>query len=261
MVHVPLHVSDKFRGKSKQGLYGDACMEVDWSVGEVLAALKRAGVEENTWVIYTSDNGPWLSYGNHAGSAGPLREGKGTCWEGGTREPTLMRWPGKISAATTNEEMLMTIDLFPTFAKLIGAELPRHEIDGLDVWPLISGQKGAANPHEGYAFYYEQNQLQAVVSADGRWKLQLPHTYRTLGGRPGGRDGIPAKYENRKLEVAELYDLQNDIGEQTNIADKHPDVVKRLEAFAEKMRGDLGDALTQRKGKGVREPGRVASKS
>jgi arylsulfatase A len=257
MVHVPLHVSDKFRGKSQQGLYGDACMEVDWSVGEVLAALKRAGVEENTWVIYTSDNGPWLSYGNHAGSAGPLREGKGTCWEGGTREPTLMRWPGKIPAGTTNEAMLMTIDLFPTIAKLIGAELPRHKIDGLDAWPLIAGQKGTTNPHEGYAFYYEQNQLQAVVSADGRWKLQLPHSYRTLGGRPGGRDGIPAKYETRKVNVSELYDLQSDIGETTNVAEKQAEIVKRLEDFAEKTRADLGDSLTDRIGKGVREPGRV----
>ena len=257
MVHVPLHVSAKFKGKSQQGLYGDACMEVDWSVGEVVAALKRAGVEENTWVIYTSDNGPWLSYGNHAGNAGPLREGKGTCWEGGTREPTLMRWPGKIPAGTTNDAMLMTIDLFPTIARLVGAGLPRHKIDGLDVLPLIAGQKGATNPHEGYAFYYEQNQLQAVVSADGRWKLQLPHSYRTLGGRPGGRDGIPAKYETRKLETAELYDLQNDIGEAANVAEKHPEIVKHLETFAEKTREDLGDALTDRKGKGVREPGKV----
>jgi arylsulfatase len=257
MVHVPLHVSDKFRGKSKQGLYGDACMEVDWSVGEVLAALKRAGVEENTWVIYTSDNGPWLSYGNHAGSAGPLREGKGTCWEGGTREPTLMRWQGRIPAGATNDAMLMTIDLFPTIAKLIGAELPRHQIDGLDAWPVIAGQKGATNPHEGYAFYYEQNQLQAVVSADGRWKLQLPHSYRTLGGRPGGRDGIPAKYESRKVEVSELYDLQSDIGETTNVTEKHLEIVKRLEAFAEKTREDLGDSLIGRKGKGLREAGRV----
>ena len=259
MVHVPLHVSGKFRGKSQQGLYGDACMEVDWSVGEVLAALKRGGVEENTWVIYTSDNGPWLSYGNHAGSAGPLREGKGTCWEGGTREPTLMRWPGKIPAGTTNGAMLMTIDLFPTIAKLIGAELPPHQIDGLDVWPLIAGLKGASNLHEGYAFYYEQNQLQAVMGGDGRWKLQLPHSYRTLGGRPGGPDGSPAEYESRKVDASELYDLQNDIGETTNVAEKHLEIVKQLEDFAEKTRADLGDSLTERKGKGVREPGRVGN--
>jgi len=259
MVHVPLHVSDKFRGKSKQGLYGDACMEVDWSVGEVLAALKRSGVEDNTWVIYTSDNGPWLSYGNHAGSSGPLREGKGTCWEGGTREPTVMRWPGKIPAGTTNDAMMMTIDLFPTIARILGAQLPDHKIDGLDVWPLITGEKGAKNPHEGYAFYFEQNALQAASSADGRWKLQLPHSYRTLAGRPGGKDGIPAKYEFRKVEQTELYDLHNDIGETRNVAAQHPDIVKRLEAFVQGTRAELGDALTQRKGSGTREPGRIVN--
>ncbi|HEY2572975.1 MAG TPA: sulfatase, partial [Verrucomicrobiaceae bacterium] len=246
MVHVPLHVSDKFRGKSQQGLFGDAVMEVDWSVGEVLQALEKNGVADNTMVIFSSDNGPWLSYGNHAGSAGPLREGKGTCWEGGTREPTLMRWPGKIPAGSTCGDMMMTIDLLPTIAKLVGAKLPAHKIDGLDVWPLITGEKGAKNPHDGYAFYYEQNQLQAVTSADGKWKLQLPHTYRTLNGRPGGKDGIPAKYENRKLGQAELYDLESDVGEAKDVAAAHPEIVAQLEAFAGRTRDELGDALTKK---------------
>jgi arylsulfatase A len=258
MVHVPLYVSSKFRGKSQQGLYGDACMEVDWSVGEVLAALKRTGVDDNTLVIYTTDNGPWLSYGDHAGNAGPLREGKGTCWEGGTRVPCVMRWPGKIPAGSTSGDMLMTIDLFPTIAKLIGAELPKHKIDGLDVLPLITGKPGGKNPHEAYYFYFAQNQLQAVSSGDGRWKLQLPHGYNSLNGRPGGTNGIPAKYQQFKLEKPELFDLQNDVGEKTNVADKHADIVKQLEAFAEKAREDMGDTLTERKGKGVREAGRVA---
>ena len=257
MVHVPLHVSDKFRGKSQRGLFGDVCMEVDWSVGEVLAALKRCGVDDNTLVIYTSDNGPWLSYGDHAGSAGPFREGKGTCWEGGVREPTLMRWPGKIPAGSVCDDMLMTIDLLPTIAGLVGAKLPEHQIDGLDVWPLIAGETGAKNPHESYAFYYAANELQAVVSGDGRWKLQLPHTYRTLNGRPGGHDGIPAKYENRKIEREELYDLSNDVGEAKDVSAANPEVVARLQSFAEKMRADLGDALLKRKGSGSREPGRV----
>ncbi len=255
MVHVPLHVSDKFRGKSQQGLYGDACMEVDWSVGEVLAALKRTGVDDNTLVIYTSDNGPWLSYGNHAGNAGPLREGKGTNWEGGTREPTLMRWPGKIPAGSVCGDMMMTIDLFPTIAKLTSAKPPAHKIDGLDVWPLIAGQKGAKNPHDGYAFYYEVNALQAVTSADGRWKLQLPHTYRSLNGRPGGTNGIPAKYEPIKIERPELYDLENDIGETKNVAAANPQVVKQLEVFAEKMRADLGDAPPSAKALAAANPG------
>ena len=133
MPHVPLHVSDKFRGKTARGLYGDVIEEIDWSVGQVMEALDRTGVAGNTWIIFTSDNGPWLSYGDHAGSASPLREGKGTCWEGGTREPCIMRWPGKIPAGTESKQMLMSLDLFPTIAKLIGAELPKHAIDGLDV--------------------------------------------------------------------------------------------------------------------------------
>lgn len=258
MVHVPLHVSDKFRGKSQRGLYGDVCMEVDWSVGEVLAALKRCGVDDKTLVIYTSDNGPWLSYGDHNGSADPLREGKGTCWEGGTRVPTIMRWPGVIPVGVSNDSMLMTIDLFPSIARLIDARLPAHKIDGLDVWPLIIGAAGAKNPHNGYAFYYENNQLQAVTTADGRWKLQLPHVYRTLNGRAGGTNGIPVKYEHRRIERAELYDLGSDLGETMDVAAAHPEVVQQLESFAETVRLDLGDSLQQRKGTGVRLPGCVS---
>ena len=256
MPHVPLHVSDKFRGKTARGLYGDVIEEIDWSVGQILEALRKAGLEKDTWVIFTSDNGPWLSYGEHAGSAYPLREGKGTNWEGGTREPCIMRWPGQIPAGTESRQMLMTIDLFPTIAKLIGAKLPEHPIDGLDVWPIIAGQRGAKNPHTTYWFYYENNQLQAVVTGDGRWKLQLPHTYNTLGGRPGGRGGTPVPYEQRKLERAELYDLESDVSEATDVAAGHPDVVARLEGEAEQARGELGDALTKRIGKGTRPPGR-----
>ena len=258
MPHVPLHVSEKFRGKTKRGLYGDVIEEIDWSVGQVMDALKRTGLEKNTWVIYTSDNGPWLAYGDHAGSAYPLREGKMTNWEGGTREPCIMRWPGKIPAGTETWQMLMTIDLFPTIAKLIQAELPKRAIDGLDVWPIITGAKGALNPHPVYWFYYEVNQLQAVVTGDGRWKLQLPHTYKTLDGKPGGHDGLPAPYENRKVERVELYDLTKDISETTDVAASHPDMVAQLEAETEKARAELGDALTKRTGTGHREPGRVS---
>ncbi|MCX7826913.1 MAG: sulfatase [Verrucomicrobiae bacterium] len=257
MPHVPLYVSDKFRGKTARGLFGDVIAEIDWSVGQVLDALQRCGVADNTWVIFTSDNGPWLSYGDHAGSAEPLREGKGTSWEGGTRVPCIMRWPGRLRAGTSSDAMLMTIDLLPTIAKLIGARLPAHKMDGLDVWPLIAGEKGAQNPHEAYAFYYANNQLQGVVTGDGRWKLQFPHTYHTLAGKPGGKGGLPAKYEQHEVKQPELYDLQNDVSETRNVIADHPDIVKRLEAFAEKMRADLGDTLTKRKGSGVREPGRL----
>jgi len=167
-----------------------------------------------------------------------------------------MRWPGKIPAGTATDDMLMTIDLFPTIARLTNTRVPTHPIDGLDVWPILAGERGARNPHEGYAFYYERNQLQAVSTGDGRWKLHFPRVYRTLGGRPGGSEGRPAKYENRTLERAQLFDLEADPGETTDVAEKNPAVISRLEAFAEKIRADLGDALTQREGKGLREPDR-----
>jgi len=154
--------------------------------------------------------------------------------------------------------LVQTIDLFPTFAKLLHADLPKHRIDGLDIWPIISGPPGSSkNPHEAYWFYYEVNQLQAIVSGDGRWKLQLPHTFRTLGGKPGGHGGTPAPYEQRKIEKSELYDLVNDISENTDVSAQHPDIVKRLEAEAENARAELGDALTKRVGAGIREPGRA----
>ncbi|MBS0208594.1 MAG: sulfatase [Planctomycetes bacterium] len=259
MPHVPLHTSDKFTGRSAQGAYGDVIEEVDWSVGQVMQTLDRLGLKENTWVIFTTDNGPWLSYGNHAGTAGRLREGKGTSWEGGVRVPCIMRWPGQIPAGTTSNAMLMTIDIFPTVAARLGLSLPQHKIDGLDCWPLIAGEPGAKNPHEAYLYYYEQNQLQAVVTGDGRWKLQLPHVYRTLAGQSGGRDGAPAVYQNVKIESPELYDLENDLGETKNVASEHADIVQRLLAVAEQAREDLGDALTKRIGNGVRKPGQLTN--
>jgi arylsulfatase A-like enzyme/sugar phosphate isomerase/epimerase len=253
MPHVPLHVSEKFRGKSERGLYGDVIMEIDWAVGEILAAIKRNGLDENTLVIFTSDNGPWLSYGNHAGSAEPLREGKGTSFDGGHREPFIVRWPGKIPAGTVCTEPAMTIDIFPTVARLIGAGLPAHKIDGLDIWPLFAGESGARNPHEAYFFYYDVNALQAVRS--GEWKLFFPHQSRTMNGQTPGHDGIPGKYRMQAIGH-ELYNLSDDIGETKNIAEQNPEIVKRLEALAEGAREDLGDALTKRVGKGAREPGR-----
>lgn len=261
MPHVPLFVSEKFKGKSKRGLYGDVLMEIDWSVGEVMKALKQHDLEKNTLVIFTSDNGPWLSYGEHGGSAGSFREGKGTCWEGGVRVPCIMRWPGRIPAGKDNGAMLMTIDLLPTIATLVNAELPQQPIDGRNVWTLLSGQKGAVNPHEGYAFFYERNQLQAVTTADGRWKLHLPHAYRSLTGRAGGTNGIPSKYDSIKIAEPELYDLKNDPGEKKNVVQKHAEIVQGLLKFAESMRQDLGDSLTNIEGKNVREAGHLGDGS
>jgi hypothetical protein len=256
MPHVPLYVSGKFKGSSAQGLYGDVIQEIDWSVGEILKAVKRNGLDENTLVIYTSDNGPWVSYGDHAGSALPLREAKGTAWEGGVREPTIMRWPGRVPAGTVCDTPAMNIDLLPTVAQLVGAKLPKHKIDGLNVWPLIAGEKGAKNPHEGYWFYYKQNELHAVTM--GKWKLYLPHTYRTMGSTAGGTGGTPTRYLSAKVTKPELYNLADDMSETVDLAAKYPEVVKRLERFAEKARAELGDRLTKRKGSGVRAPGQLA---
>lgn len=252
MPHVPLGVSDKFKGKSKQGMYGDVMMEIDWSVGQILAALKKHGLDDNTLVMFSCDNGPWLNYGNHAGSAGVLREGKGTSWEGGVREPFIARWPSKIPTNAVCREPAMTIDILPTLAKLAGAELPKNKIDGLDIWPLISGKADAKCPHEALYFYWDRH-LQAIRS--GKWKLHFPHQYRTLAGKPGGQDGKPAAYAQAKTDIV-LFDLENDPGETTDVAGKNPQMVVHLQMLADKAREDLGDSATKQEGKGVRPPGK-----
>jgi arylsulfatase A-like enzyme len=249
MVHVPLYVSDKFKGKTERGLYGDVMEEVDWSMGEILKTLKEEGLDENTLVIFTSDNGPWSIFGNHAGSAGPLRESKGTCYEGGVREPFIARWPGKIPAGKVSGEPCMTIDLLPTIAKLTGASLPPKLIDGKDIWPLLAGEPGAKSPHEALFFYYADNQLQGMRS--GKWKLIFPHTCRSTEGATLGADGKMGEYVQRKTG-RELYDLSTDVGEKTDVSAQHPEVIGNLQKMAETMRQDLGDSLTGAKGSGVR---------
>jgi arylsulfatase A len=257
MPHVPLFASPGFEGKSERGLYGDVIEEIDASVGTVLAALERIGATDRTLVMFLSDNGPWLSYGEHAGSAGPFREGKGTVWEGGTRVPCILRWPGMVPAGTTSEARWMSIDVLPTIAKRVGAPPPALPIDGLDVWEWITGAPGAQNPHAAYFHYYAENELQAVSTGDGQWKLVLPHEYRTLGGKPGGTGGKPVAYEQRKVTAAELYELPRDPAEEHDVACEHPDVVRKLESLAEAEREVLGDALHECAGRGAREPGRV----
>lgn len=252
--HVPLYVSDRFAGTTERGLYGDVIAEIDWSVGEILNAISTNGLDENTLVIFTSDNGPWLSYGTHAGSAEPLREGKGTAWEGGVREPCLMRWPGTIPAGTVCDSPGMHIDLLPTLAGVIGADLPEKKIDGKDILPLITGAAGAKNPHDSYWFYYKQNELHAVLK-DG-WKLILPHSYRTLDGGQGGDGGIPVEYRNKKSGL-ELYYLPEDISEAEDLASARPEKVTELMAQVEAARTELGDSLTKREGTGSREPGQL----
>lgn len=253
MVHVPLHVSAEFAGKTGRGLFADAVAEIDWSVGEIFGALRRHGLDKNTLVIFTTDNGPWLNYGEHAGSARPLREGKGTMFDGGCRVPTVMWWPEKVPAGSVCRTPAMTIDILPTVAGLIGAKLPEHKIDGKDIWPLIEGRPDATSPQEAYYFYWGE-ELQAVRM--GKWKLHFPHEYRTLNGRPGGKDGRPVNYDPARIELA-LFDLEKDAGETTDVKDQHPDVVAAMMKLADRMREDLGDSARQTKGKGRREAGRL----
>ena len=252
MVHVPLYVSEKFKGKSKSGLFGDVMMEVDWSVGQILDTLRKNELDKNTLVIFTSDNGPWLSYGDHAGSSGPLREGKGTMFEGGCRESTLMWWPGTVPSNSNCSTPAMTIDILPTVAELIGANLPDHKIDGKSILNLVTG-KNDKSPQEAYYFYYGQ-QLQAMRM--GKWKLHFPHNYRTMNGKPGGTGGIPTKYSQAKIELS-LFNLHQDIGETTDVKANYPKILAKMLKLGEGMRNELGDQ--GRKGKGQRSSGRLTN--
>jgi arylsulfatase A-like enzyme len=250
--HVPLYVSEKFKGKSKNGLYGDVIMELDWSVGEILNALKVNGLEEDTMVIFTSDNGPWLAYGNHAGSAKPFREGKGTAWEGGQREPFVMKYPRKIPAGTLVHTPVMGIDIMPTVAALTGGKLPNHPIDGKDVMQVLSGES-QKSPQEAYFFYYRVNELFGVRYGD--WKMYFPHRYRTMAGQPQGADGLPGQYAFIDMKEIELYHLPTDEAERTNVAQFHPEVVNKIQSLAADMRLKLGDALLDQTGSETRTAG------
>jgi arylsulfatase A-like enzyme len=213
MPHVPLFVSDEFYVRDVFKAYKTTIEQIDHSVGQILAALKESGVDENTLVIFTSDNGPWLSKKHHGGSALPLRDGKFSTYEGGMREPAICRWPGKIPAGKVCGEVCGTIDLLPTFAKLAGAGVPTDRvIDGKDIWPLMAGKSGAKSPHEAY-FYYRGRNLEAVRS--GEWKLR------------------------RRKKNVELYNLEADISEKNNLARGHPDIVKRLTKTMEQFDADL----------------------
>jgi arylsulfatase A len=242
--HVPLHASDRFRGKSKAGLYGDAVEEIDWSCGQILETLSELKIDENTLVIFTSDNGP--KSGDNGGTANPLRKGKGSAYEGGFRVPCIMRWPGAIPAASVCSELTAAFDFLPTIARLSGGKPPADRIiDGKDIRPLLAGTPGAASPHE-YFCYFRRGRLGAVRS--GKWKLFLEAQDIKKG------DGKKTVVTNPKA----LYNLDDDLGETTDVAAENPGIVAKLEAFAEKAREDLGDRNTGQIGKNVRPPGKSA---
>jgi len=244
MLHVPLYCSKEFEGKSGAGLYGDVTLEVDWSVGQIMKALKDNGLENNTLVFFSSDNGPWISYGNHAGTT-PFREAKATSFDGGVRSACIVKYPGHIKPGTVSEKVWCTVDILPTFAKLAGADLPENPIDGMDVSDLIFNKPGAKNPHVYYPFSTGK-EFQGIITADGRWKLHLPHKYRTLV--EPGRDGKPGKYETREIGLS-LFDMRNDPYETINVIDKYPEIAKKLKALAEAHRKKFYQSRYKRKKK------------
>jgi arylsulfatase A len=241
MPHVPLFVSDKFKGKSGDGLYGDVMMELDWSVGEIMKALAKTDAEDNTLIFFSSDNGPWTSYGNHSGTT-PFREAKGTSFDGGTRSACIIKFPGRIEPGTRSTNAFCSIDLLPTLVHLSGADLPGNPIDGRNVWELISGVPSATNPHEYYAFSTGST-FECVISGDGRWKLHLPHSYRTL--IEPGRDGQAGKYRQAQIGSS-LFDMVQDPRETRNVIEQFPEIAARLKALAAAHAEALFDSNTAR---------------
>ncbi len=210
MPHVPLFVSPEFKGKSAQGLYGDVIEEIDYNTGRILDKLKELGIDKNTIVIFSSDNGPWLQYKEHSGSALPLFEGKFSSFEGGMRVPCIVRWTKAIPAGKTSTVLTSTIDILPTLASVTGAKLPEAEIDGKNILNILKGKKKAVSPHE-YFFYV----LDGLAVRSGDWKYHKTLRYTTTK-------------KDKMIEAPALYNLKNDIGETTNLIEKEPEIAARL---------------------------------
>ena len=273
MPHVPIFASHPFKGTSRRGLYGDVVQELDASIGDLMSKLDEWKLADNTLVVFLSDNGPFLSYGSHAGSAGALREGKLTTFEGGVRVPCIAIWDGKIPAGKVCDQLVTGVDVLPTLAKVCGLKSPTKTIDGEDLSGLL-GEPQSASGRAEFA-YFSGTELHAVRR--GKWKLHVPHEYLTVDGLPG-TNGKPANYANMKPRAIEesgirgiasrhgyrveslplsLFDLATDPGERVNVAEAHPDIVAALMSRVEILRADLGDSLTQRRGQGVRPVGQV----
>ena len=241
-VHLPLVPGKKFKGTSKDGAYGDWVQEIDWSMGELFKAIKAEGIDEDTLVLFTSDNG---SAREKQGSNLPLRGRKGRTDEGGMRVPCVVRWPGRIPAGSSSGALTNTMDLLPTFATISGGKTPADRIiDGKDIWPILNG-KSKGHPRDAF-FYYQMDQLQAVRS--GNWKLFVAMDQKKRNwGKPEGKKALA------------LFNLAADIHEDNNVAAENPAVVKQLLAHAQTAREDLGDV--NRPGKGQRKAGWVEKAS
>ncbi|MCK4921759.1 MAG: sulfatase-like hydrolase/transferase [Bacteroidales bacterium] len=228
MPHVPIFCSDEFEGKSGKGLYGDVIMELDDGIGRLLHKLKDLGLDENTMIVFTSDNGPWSVYGNHAGRT-PFKEAKATSFDGGLKSALIVKFPGRIPKGETSDKFLYSIDLFPTICALTNSPLPENEIDGENIDSILTGESDMSYKRPYYAFSTGTT-FEGVFSSDGRWKLHLPHGYRSV--REFGNDGKPGKYDQKNIELT-LYDLQNDPYETIDVKDKYPEILENLLKNAE----------------------------
>jgi len=244
-VHFPIHPGPEFQGHSGHGRYYDWVEECDWSAGRVLETLRELHLETNTLVIFSSDNGPWLVHGADAGSAGPLRGGKGSTWEGGMRESTLAWWPGQIPPGRATDAVSGEIDLLPTFVKLAGGTVPTDRpIDGADISKILFGQSDVS-AREAH-FFYQGYRLQAVRS--GPWKLALEPQVYSMGFKED------AEHHGEQQPGLRLYNLATDVGETTDVSAQHPDIVKKLKALADQESATLCNGAAK---PGVRPPGRV----
>ena len=235
--HVPLGVSDKFKGKSGEGLYADVIMEIDWSVGEIMKTLKANGLDENTIVMFTSDNGPWLSYGNHGGSNGGLREGKGTTFDGGQRVPFVVRMPGVIPAGKVSDQFLSALDITPTLVNLTQSQMPRmNKFDGQDAWGILTGEETGHRP-----FYFVYN---GVVEAlrDGKWKCVVPHSYRIV--KTPGKDGLPGEQIAKGGNIGlALFDMEADPKESNDMAAQHPEIAEQMYARIKEFQKEIDEEM------------------
>jgi len=252
--HVPLAVSDKFKGKSELGIFGDVLMELDWSLGEVMKALESSGQADNTILIVTSDNGPWAHFGDHAGSTAGLREGKSTAFDGGTRVPFLIRWPGKIKPGSVSGELMVNIDILPTLCSITKTTLPVQKIDGIDFTNFLLG-KTTKSPREVFYYYYGGNNLMAIRYK--HWKLVLPHNSQSYEHGTKGHGGHPGTTDPHHAVPLALYDLSHDPGETYDVQANYPEVLRTIQTLADQARHDLGDDLTNHKGTNLREPAKV----
>lgn len=254
MTHVPIAASERFRGSSKQGLFGDVMHEVDWSMQEILKTLKQNKIEDNTLIVFTSDNGPWLNFGNHNGSSAGFREGKGAGWEGGVRVPCILYWPKQIKQGRINNHLSSSMDIFASIAELVGYDQHPHKIDGISFLSTIYNAK--AGPHrDRMYYYYNRNDLEAVRLDN--WKLVFPHQYRSYEEVMPADNGFAGKYNSKRTTELELYDLRRDPGERYNVITMYPEIKEKLLQIAEEAREDLGDDLTKRAGKNRRPVGQL----